>query len=98
MMISFCLIFSQIQPGITYKYPVDKGRKLNVHKTFRGRPGRLLNVLCTFYLRPVSTGNVAYIKKNAYMQRSLMCSTVPDDFFFFFAFPMYFLLHLQSNW
>ena len=37
-------------------YPVDTGRKLNVHKTFRKRPERLLNVLCTFNLRPVSTG------------------------------------------
>ena len=37
-------------------YPVDTGRKLNVHKTFRRRPGRLLNVLCTFNLRPVSKG------------------------------------------
>ena len=37
--------------------PIDTGRKLNVHKTFRRRPGRLLNVLCTFSLRPVSTGN-----------------------------------------
>ena len=36
--------------------PVDTGRKLNVYKTFRRRPGRLLNVLCTFNLRPVSTG------------------------------------------
>ena len=33
--------------------PVDTGRKLNVYKTFRRR---LLNVLCTFNLRPVSTG------------------------------------------
>ena len=33
--------------------PVDTGRKLNVHKTFRRR---LLNLLCTFNLRPVSTG------------------------------------------
>ena len=32
------------------------GRKLNVHKTFRRRPGRLMIVLCTFNLRPVSTG------------------------------------------
>ena len=38
--------------------PVDTGRKLNVHKTFRRRPGRLLYVFCTFSLRPVSTGNV----------------------------------------
>ena len=37
-------------------YPIDTGRKFNVHKTFRRRPGRLLNVLCTFNLRPVSTG------------------------------------------
>ena len=34
--------------------PVDTGRKLNVRKTFRRRPGRLLNVLCAFNVRPVS--------------------------------------------
>ena len=39
-------------------FPVDTGRKLNVHKTFRRRPGRLLNVLCTFNLRLVSTGSL----------------------------------------
>ena len=39
-----------------YRYPIDTGRKLNVHKTFRRRPRRLLNVLCTFNLRPVFTG------------------------------------------
>ena len=37
--------------------PIDTGRKLNVHITFRRRPGRLLNVLCTFNLLPVSTGS-----------------------------------------
>ena len=37
-------------------FPVDAGRKLNVHKTFRRRHGHLLNVLCTFNLRPVSAG------------------------------------------
>ena len=37
-------------------FPVDTGGKLNVHKTFKRRPGRLLNVQCTFNLRPVSTG------------------------------------------
>ena len=36
--------------------PIDTGRKLNVHKTFRRRPQRLLNVLCTFSLHPVPTG------------------------------------------
>ena len=39
--------------------PVDTGRKLNVHKTFRKCPGRLLKVLFTFNLRPVSTGSNA---------------------------------------
>ena len=37
-------------------YPLDTGRKLKVHKTFRRHPGRLLNVLCTFSLRPMSRG------------------------------------------
>ena len=32
--------------------PIDKGRKSNVHKTFRRRPGRLLDILCTFNLSP----------------------------------------------
>ena len=41
---------------IILENPVDTGRKLNVHKTFRRRPGRLLNVLCTFNLRPVPIG------------------------------------------
>ena len=42
----------------TRSFPVETGRKLNVHKTFRRRPGRLLKVLCAFNLRPVSTGFV----------------------------------------
>ena len=37
--------------------PLVTGRKLNTHKTLRRRPGRLLNVLCTFNLRHVSSGN-----------------------------------------
>ena len=36
--------------------PVDAERKLNGHKAFRRPPGPLLNVSCTFNLRPVSTG------------------------------------------
>ena len=39
--------------------PLDTGRKLNVHKTFRRRPGRLLNVLCTFNLRSVCRGYIS---------------------------------------
>ena len=48
---------------ISQKSPVDTGRKLNVHKTFRRRARRLLNVLCTFNLRPVSTGHRRVTKK-----------------------------------
>ena len=36
-----------VYPNITNgQLPVDTGHKLNVHKTFIRRPGRLLNVLC----------------------------------------------------
>ena len=49
---------SETNEQMCFIYPVDTGRKLNVHKTFKRRPGRLLNVLCTFNLRPVSTGMV----------------------------------------
>ena len=45
-----------VNKGMKTNNPVDTGRKLNVHKTFRRRPGRLLNILCTLNLRPVSTG------------------------------------------
>ena len=48
---------------LLYDVPVDTGRKLNVHKTFRRRPGRLLNVLCMFNLRPVSTGVVSTLRR-----------------------------------
>ena len=40
---------------------MDTERKLNVHKTFRRPPGRLLNVLCTFNLRPMSRGSAGDI-------------------------------------
>ena len=43
-------------PPKNNRNPIDTGRKLNVHMTFRRRPGRLLNVLYTFNLRFVSTG------------------------------------------
>ena len=41
---------------VATKVPMDTGRKLNVHKTFRGFLGRLLNVLCTFNISHVSSG------------------------------------------
>ena len=52
--------------------PVDVGLKLNVHQTFRRRPGRLLNVLCKFSLLPVSTGLVEAI--NRHKKFFLTCS------------------------
>ena len=54
-----CLSFLQSLVCLALNpFHVDTGRKLNVHKTFRRRPRRLLNVLCKFSLRPVSTGSV----------------------------------------
>ena len=37
-----------------------KERKLNVRKISRKRPGRFLNVLCKFELRPASRGEFAF--------------------------------------
>ena len=44
----------QMFPGLNIL--LDTGRKLNVHRTFRIREGRLLSVLCTLNLRAVSMG------------------------------------------
>ena len=41
---------------INWIFPLDTGNKLNVHRTFGRRPGRLLNVLCTFNLRSLFRG------------------------------------------
>ena len=49
-----CIKF--IETSLKNNCPVDTGRKLNVDKTFRNCPERLLNVLNTFNLRPVSAG------------------------------------------
>ena len=50
------LVTETLRETLTFAAPVDTGRKLNVHKTFRRRPGILLKVLCTLNFRPVSTG------------------------------------------
>ena len=60
---------------IRIRISVDPERKLNVYKTFRRRPGRLLNVLCTFNLRSVSIGmgcDITY------------CETISRDYTLFF--------------
>ena len=51
--------------------PVDTGRKLNARKTFRRRSGRLLNVLCTFNLRPVSVGTSSVFHAETTWKRPL---------------------------
>ena len=49
-------MFTKHAQKLAQSYPLDRRRKLNVHKTFRTRLGRHLNILCTFNLRPVSRG------------------------------------------
>ena len=53
-------------------YPVGTGRKLNVYKTFRRRPRRLLNGLWVFNLRPRCTGSWHW-SKSIVMMKELVC-------------------------
>ena len=69
--------------------PVDTGLKLSVHKTFRRRPGRLLNVLCTFSLCPVSTEE-ADLKKALVIKKACTSSLAK-----FSVFP--FLITMLSS-
>ena len=60
MYVTYATIVLTILTDVLILIPVDTGRKLNVHKTFIRRPGRLLDVLCTFNLRPVTRGELSY--------------------------------------
>ena len=60
---------------------VDTGRKLNVHKMFRRRSGRLLNVLCSFNLRPVSTGNINHCKNELFTYDSVLLRNIKAHIF-----------------
>ena len=71
-------------------YPVDTGRKLNAHKTFRRRPGRLLNVLCSFNLRPVSTGANYFSVSITSFRFLIMCNN-------FWIFVIFFIFLLSQN-
>ena len=53
---NFSTVISEVHLGSsqTSKMLLDTERKLNVHKTFRRRPGHLLNILYTFNLRNMS--------------------------------------------
>ena len=48
---------------LSLQNPVDIERKLKVQKMFRRRPECLLNVLCTFISRPVSSGIQSKVDK-----------------------------------
>ena len=61
---------------------VDTGRKLNVHKMFRRRSGRLLNVLCSFNLRPVSTGNINHCKNEPFTYDSVLLRNIKAHIFY----------------
>ena len=55
--------------------PVDTGRKLNVHKTFIRRPGCLMDVLCTFNLRPVTRGELSYYDQDLSKDIAILVKT-----------------------
>ena len=59
--------------------PVDTGHKLRIRKTFRRRPGRLLNILCTFSLRLESAG--------------ILVLRIPLDYLGLFSFVLYVEIH-----
>ena len=48
---------SSLQLPANWKpFPLGTGQKLDVYKTFKIFPRRLLNVMCTFNLRSVTSG------------------------------------------
>ena len=65
--------------------PIDAGHKLNVHMTFRRRPGNLLNFLCTFNLRPISTGKFIWNSVYCHCVKSVRIRTYCGPYFPAFA-------------
>ena len=57
---------------VHFSCPVGTGRRSNVHKTFRRRPGRLLNVLCMFNLCLVLTGWGNYLCKQFFTSKFII--------------------------
>ena len=88
---------SPMQLMVSLYYPVDTGRILNVHKTFRRHRERLLNVLCTFNVRPVSTMYWLLVFKNdnlKYKATSQREASNPFPLFYIFFSSFSFLLSL----
>ena len=85
---SFNCVPHNLLNGKRHAHSPGTGRTLNVHKTFKRRPGRLLNALCTFNLRPVSRGYglssgkinlhlILFGVKNAEVLQVLSCALGP---------------------
>ena len=75
LMTAFCCLdcfMIALRIVLVTNIPVDTGRKLNVRKTFRRRPVRLLKVLCTFSVRPVSTRYLMIISNIFLFHRSML--------------------------
>ena len=69
--------------------PVDTGRKLNVHKTSSERLMYVLNVLFTFNLCPVSTGE-ADLKKALLIKKACTSSLTKFSVFPFLITMLFF--------
>ena len=79
-------------------HPLDTGRKLNIKKTFKRRPGRLLNVLCTLNLRPVTRGHsytFLHLRNfNSYTYHSYIFQS--HTFFHSYTFHLHTSFHLYT--
>ena len=71
----FCFQKATEQSNQEITNPIDTGRKLNVHKTFRKRTGHLPNALCTFILHLVSTGKLGFLMQTCRKNSSISLST-----------------------
>ena len=61
-----------------YRILLEKGRKFIVHKTFRRRPGHLVDVLCTLNSRPVSMGSMKRLEYELIMSVSQKSIAISD--------------------
>ena len=82
---SISVIYDEVLNCLTNS--VDTGLKLNVHKTFRRRRGRLRNVLCTFNLCsvPIEKSCLLHLQKDQSQMFDKVlntCCTIIDKKYF----------------
>ena len=65
-------------------FSLDAGRKLNIHKMFRRSSGHLLNVLCTFNLRPVPRGLASFYELVLIKELSIKDEQTLQNIFLFY--------------